>query len=81
MLFCLNFNIWRNLDHFVNVHCGILLSAIEALCYQRHTHIASYALSSAYTDAEMIAPPQRRSPIQIGTGLPLAVVLFALPKA
>jgi hypothetical protein len=29
----------------------------------------------------MIAPPQGRRPMQIGTGLPLAVVFFALPKA
>lgn len=40
-----------------------------------------YALSCASIEAEIIAPPQRRSPMQIGTGLPLAVVFLALPKA
>lgn len=29
----------------------------------------------------MVIPPHRRSPMQIGTGLPLAVVFLALPKA
>jgi hypothetical protein len=29
----------------------------------------------------MIIPPHRRSPMQIGAGLPLAVVFLALPKA
>ena len=29
----------------------------------------------------MMIPPHRRSPIQIGTGLPLAVVFLALPNA
>jgi hypothetical protein len=29
----------------------------------------------------MIIPPHRRAPMQIGTGLPLAVVFLALPKA
>ena len=40
-----------------------------------------HALSSARMEAEMIIPPHRRSPMQIGTGLPLAVVFLALPKA
>ena len=42
---------------------------------------SDYALSSARTEAEMIIPPHLRSPMQIGTGLPLAVVFLALPKA
>lgn len=42
---------------------------------------ASQTLSSANIEAEIIIPPHLRSPMQIGTGLPLAVVFFALPKA
>nr|GFC50228.1 hypothetical protein [Tanacetum cinerariifolium] len=35
--------------------------------------VKNQVLSSARIDAEMIAPPHRRSPTQIATGLPLAV--------
>lgn len=63
---------------------GALLTKMSTLPekYPNWVNIATnQVLSSARIEAEMIAPPHRRSPMQIGTGFPLATVFLALPKA
>jgi hypothetical protein len=63
---------------------GALLTKTSTLPekYRQWVNLSmDHTLSSAKIEAEMIIPPHRRSPMQIGTGLPLAVVFLALPKA